>query len=92
MPHSSHSVINTVYVRQLLVLVHDGCLWLGGPIPVTDMLVHRITLFHYQGVNPANAFVGKSREKKMIDEMKSYFRLVKNSRGYTIRPISDGIV
>jgi len=41
-PHFHWSIINIVCVRQLLVLVHDGFLWLGEPIPITDMIIHKI--------------------------------------------------
>lgn len=66
-PNFSHDTINIVYVHQLWTLVHDGFLLLGGPIPITNMLIHWITLLPYQGVNPNDAFVGKSEEKKLAD-------------------------
>lgn len=36
--------------------------------------------------------MGKSQEKKLTDQMKIKFRLVKKSRGYAISFISDGVV
>lgn len=90
--HFSCSAINTVYVHELLMLVHDGCLWLGGPISITHMLVHRITLLPFEGMNLVDDFVGKSQEKKLEDQMKSDFRLVKKLRGYGISSISDDAV
>lgn len=38
-PHFGNSIINAIYVHQLLALVHDGCLWLGEPIPIDEMLI-----------------------------------------------------
>jgi len=90
--HFSRSTINTICVHQLLMLVHDWCLWLGGPIPITDMLIHWITLLPYQGIDPVDAFIGKSQEKKLADQMKSDFRLVKKLCDYAISSISDGVV
>lgn len=46
-PHFICNIINTIYVHQFLVLIHDRCLWLGGTIPIDDMLVHKITLLPY---------------------------------------------
>lgn len=47
------SIINILCVCQLLALLHDGCLWLGEPIHITNMLIHRIAKFPYKGVDPA---------------------------------------
>lgn len=89
-PHFNKSVINTICVYQLLALVHNGCLLLGGPIPIDNMLVHRITVSPYQGEHLADDFMGKLQEKKLANQIKSDFRLVKHSRGYVISSISDG--
>jgi len=59
-PHFKHNIINTICVHQLLSLVHDGCLWMGGPIPIDKILVHRIIVLPYQGTHPIDDFVGKS--------------------------------
>jgi len=59
LPHYSHKTINIVCVHQLLMLVHDGCFWLGVPILITNKLIHRITLFPYQRVDPVDVFVRK---------------------------------
>lgn len=40
MPHFHRSTVNTVCACQLITLVHNGCLWLGEPISITDMLIH----------------------------------------------------
>lgn len=84
--------INTIFFRQILTFVHDRCLWLGEPIPITDMLIHWITLLPYQGVDPIDAFGGKTKEKQLAYQMKSEFGLVKNSHGYSIHSISDPAV
>lgn len=60
-PHYHCSNINTTFIRQLLTLVHDGCLWLGVPIPITDMLIHRIMLLPHEGLNLAKEFGRKDK-------------------------------
>lgn len=90
--HFSRTNINTMCIIQLLTLVHDGCLWLGEPIPITDMLIHHITRFPNQGVDPAEEFGGKSKEKKLIDRMKGEFGLVKKLNGYTVHSITNTTV
>lgn len=42
-----------------------------------------------QGGNLDDAFVGKSQEKKLIDQMKSDFGLIKKSSGYAVSSIND---
>lgn len=76
-------------VHQLLTLVRSGCLWLGEPIPITDMLIHRITRLLYQGVDRAEEFAIERMEKKLMDRMKNNFGLIKKSRGYSIPFITD---
>jgi len=75
----NRKIINTICVHQLLVPIHDGYLWLGGPISIDDMLVHKITMLPYLGVNHTDTFVGMSHEKKLVDQMNRNFRLVKRS-------------
>lgn len=43
----------------------------------------------YQGTNPVYAFMGKSLEKKLADQMKGDFGPAKKSRGYFISSITD---
>jgi len=73
-PHYHRTPINTIYICQLLTLVDDGCLWLGGPIPITDMLFHRNTHLHHEGLNSTK---GKMEKKKMTEQMKKDYELVK---------------
>ena len=61
--HFHRSIISTICVRQLLALVHYGCLWLREPIPATDILIHSITKLPYKGADPAKEFEGKSGER-----------------------------
>jgi len=77
-PHFHRSIINIVCLLKFLVLVHDGCLWLGEPIPIIDMLIHKITNFPYKWMDPAKEFGGKSKEKEIADKIKTKFQLVKN--------------
>lgn len=91
-PKFRQRIINTIFVCQLLVRVHDGCLSPGSPIPNDDMLIHIITLLHYQGEDPVDTFVGKLQEKKLGDQMKSDFGMMKKSRSYDISSILDGAI
>ncbi|MCY6524974.1 hypothetical protein, partial [Actinobacillus pleuropneumoniae] len=74
---------NTMFVHQLLALVHDGCLWLGEPIPIAYMLIRRITKLPYKGADLAKEFAGKSKEKEIMDKMTSEFGLIKKSPRYS---------
>lgn len=76
-PHYHRTPINTTCIRQLLTLVHDGCLWLGGPIPITNMLIHRITHLPHDGLNPAKEFGRKTWEKELAEWIKKDYELVK---------------
>lgn len=87
-PHFHRSIINIVCVRQLLSLVHDGCLWLGKPISITDMLIHQITNFP-KGTNHAKEFWGNVKEKDLTDKMKIEIGLIKKLRRYSIHSIQD---
>lgn len=69
--------IITIYVHQLITLVHDWILWLGQPIPITNMLIHKITKLTHKGANPAKEFAGKIREKELADKIKKEYGLVK---------------
>lgn len=64
-------------------------MWLEEPIPITDMLIHRITGLSYTGENPAITFGGKASEHALAEGIKEKFKLVKKPRGYTISSISD---
>lgn len=88
-PHFHHSNINKACVHQLLTLVHDGCLWLGEPITITNMLIHRITKIPYKGADPAKEFVGKSLEKQLADRTKTEYGVVKGKCKYSIHSIID---
>lgn len=44
---------------------HDGCLWLEEPIPITDQLIHRITLLPCKGEDPIDISKGKSKDLAM---------------------------
>lgn len=56
------------------------------------MLIHRITRLPYQGVDPAEEIRGKTKEKQLVDIMKSEFGLVKKSHGYSIHSIIDKVI
>ena len=56
------------------------------------MLIHRITRFPYQGVDSTEDFGRKTKEKQLVDKMKSKFGLVKKSCRYSIISITDKAV
>jgi len=72
--------------------VHDGYLLLEEPIPITDMLNHRIVRLPYTGENMAMTFCGMDGEHALVEAMKEKFKLVKEPRGYAIMSIFDPIV
>ena len=76
-PHYNHMPIIMVVIKQLLCLVHDGCMWLEEPILITDMLIHRITRLLHVGENQTMAFGGKAGERDLAEEMKDKFKLAK---------------
>lgn len=78
-PHYHCIPINMICMCKLLTLVHDGCLWLGGPIPITNMLIHKIMHLPYKGANPAQEFGGKTGEKYLAEMMKRDYGLLKKS-------------
>lgn len=69
--------------------MHDGCLWLEEPIPITDMVIHQITQLLHTGENPTMAFGGKTGEHDLAKEMKDKFKLAKKSRSYSITSITN---
>lgn len=78
-PHFGHNNINTICVCHLLTLVHDEALWLRERIPIDFMLIRSITMLPCVGADPASTFVGKSQEKKLADQVKMDFNVVKKS-------------
>ena len=42
-PHFHRALITFFFIRQLLCVVHNGCLWLEEPIPITTYLIHHIS-------------------------------------------------
>jgi len=91
-PHYNHTHITMVLIKQLLCLVHDGCLWLEELIPITDMLIHRITQMPHSRENTTMAFGGKIGESDLTEEIKDKFKLAKKPHGYAITSITDPIV
>lgn len=91
-PHYHHSNINLICIKKLLTLVHDGCLWLSMPIPITVLLIHWIMLFSHSGLNLAKQFRGKTNECNLVEKMMKKFDLVKKSCEYSITSITEPVV
>ena len=64
--------------------MHDGCLWLEEPIPITSDLIHRISRVPCKGEDPADISEGKRSDLAM----KKKYKLVKKKRGYAISSIN----
>lgn len=90
--HYHRTPINLNVSKQLLCLVHDGCLWLEELTPITDILIHKITLLPYPGLNSAKAFGEKTAKRDLAERMKDKFKLVKKLHGYSISSIIDPAV
>jgi len=91
-PHYHQSNINLIVIKQFLTLVHDGCLWLSTPIPITYTLIHRITLLPHSGLNLAKEFGRKMSEHDLTEKMKVKFKLVNKLCGYSITSIANPTV
>ena len=91
-PHYHCSNINTTCISKLLTLVRDGCLWLGAPISITNMLIHRIMLLIHEGLNLAKDFGENTSECDLVEKMKKKFELIKKLCGYSITSIIDPAV
>ena len=80
----------TVVVKQLLVLVHDGHLWIGDKkIPINGELIQRITSLPRAGPNSATEFPSKHEDTKLAQTMKECFGLTKGKRGYHTSTIKE---
>jgi len=87
--HYNCTPMTMLVIKQLLCLMHDGCLWLEEPIPITDMLIHHITHLPYTSKNPSVIFCGKGRELALVESMKEKFKMMKKWRGYAISSICN---
>ena len=77
-PHFERSPHVTGVVKQLLVLVHNGHLFIGGErIHIDGELIEKIIGLPRKGPNPATEFVGKTGELLLANEMKTRYHLTK---------------
>jgi len=51
-PHFHRAPITILVIRQLLCLVHDGCLWINKPVPIMMELIHKISWLPCEGRDP----------------------------------------
>lgn len=88
-----HSAPVTIFViKKLLYLVHDGCLWLGEPIPIMNHLIHRNTQLACKGEDPTNISEGKSDDLAIAEAMKKKFKLEMKKIGYAISSINNAVI
>lgn len=89
MPHFHRAPITIFVIRQLLYLLHDGCLWLEEPIPIMTDLIHRISELPYKGEDPATILEGNGSDSVITEAMKKKFKMEKKKRGCTISSINE---
>lgn len=68
--HFHHAPITIFIIRELIFLVHDGCLWLEEHIPITADLIHRISRLPCKGEDPVDISKGKSSDLAITEAMK----------------------
>jgi len=90
--HFHHAPITIFIIKQLLCLVHDGCLWLEEPIPIMADLIHRISCLTCKGEDLADILKGKSSDLAVAEAMKRKYKLAKKKWGYAISSMSDKAV
>lgn len=84
--------VTILLIKQLLFLLHEGCVWQEELIPITDKLIHQITCLPYTGENTTMIFGGKGGEQALAESMKDKFKLVKKSCEYAISNICNPAV
>ena len=89
MLHFHRAPITIIVIRQLLCLVHDGCLWLEEPIPITTDLIHRVSQLPCKGEDPADISKGKASDLAISEAMKKKYKMEKKKRCYAISSIKD---
>ena len=72
-PHFHWALVTIFVIRQLLFLVHDGCLWLEEPIPIMTDLIDGISRLPCMGRDPVG-IVGKSRDLALVEAMKKKYK------------------
>lgn len=91
-PHYKHTPITVLVIKPLLCLVHDGCLWLEEPLPITNKLIHRITQLLYTGEHLAMMFGRKDGKQVLVEAMKEKLKLVEKPQVYSILSIYNPAV
>ena len=72
--HFGRYLITIVFVLQLLALVHEGCLWIQGCIPIDAAMIHQITGMPNKGPHPMAIF-GKSNELNIDAKVKKDYHV-----------------
>lgn len=90
--HFYRTPITIFVIRKLLCLVHDGCLWVEEPIPITTDLIHHVSQLPCKGEYPMNISEGKGSDLDIMEAMKKNYKLEKKKRGYTISSIKEKAV
>ena len=92
MSHFHHAPITIFVFRKLLYLLHDGCLWLDEPKPITAYLIQHISQLPCKVEDPADISEGKGSDLAIAEAMKKKYKMEKKKRGYTISNINENAV
>lgn len=65
---------------------------IGDLIPITNMLIHKITLLPHSSLNLAMEFGGNTGEHDLTERMKEKFKLSKKPHSYSIFSIINPTV
>lgn len=76
-------------VKLLLSRVHRGYLWMDSGISIDPHLIWRITRLSKKGLNPSTMFIDKTKDKKLVDQIKKEYKVTKLGRGYDVDSIKD---
>ena len=88
MPHFGRGTQINTCVKKLLLLFHDGVIWLGKPIHVTIELIASITSLPAEGMDPT-PLLKKDQEAAIARRMKEKFGVQRSKRGFCICTINN---
>jgi hypothetical protein len=76
-------------VKELLVRVHGGILWMDRTVPINVDLIAEIIGLHIDGKKPEKYLEDKTQEKAISDEIKEKYGIERGNRGIKINDIND---
>jgi hypothetical protein len=70
-PHFGRGEDVNAYVKQLLVRVHGGCLWMERPVLINVNLIAKIIGLPIDGMKLKEFLDDKTKEKEIAEEIKA---------------------